>query len=341
MEIKKVNVEEIKPNSRQIRELFENIAELSENIKEHGLIEPVMLRRVNGELELIHGGRRVRAAKKAGLKRIDAIIKDVGDKEAFELHLTENLQRDNLNPLEEARGYNILIDDGYTQEDIAKIAGKTQGYIAHKMGLLKLPEPLQFFLKRNLLSENHIRQLKKLKNIYPPGLTREIHPPRDEERYDAIYLARLRPEGRVLLIEPNGLIEEALRVFDDYVSKHNCEIPQWVVAAFWWASLVAYTNLPVRKLARAIRYWKERYYSAIAWMGIRGTKYQRKKHDDFYWGYWEDLRHSGTLELLEDGEKKDMPLETYEKAINLVLEKNAYIAPSNYKEWQEYEKKGG
>jgi ParB family chromosome partitioning protein len=145
-------IEEVKPNPYQPRRVIKNdrIEELASSIKEKGIIQPIIVRRVDSGYELIAGERRWRAAQKAGLKDIPIIVKDVSPAEVLELALIENIQREDLNPLEEAGAYNRLIQEfGLTQEGLASRVGKERSTVANFLRLLKLPD----YIKENILTE--------------------------------------------------------------------------------------------------------------------------------------------------------------------------------------------
>lgn len=162
-----ISVNNIRPNPYQPRKVFFDklmLDELANSIKEFGVMQPVSVRRINQEyFELIAGERRLRATKLAGLTEIPAIIIDVNDKDSAVIALIENLQRENLNYLEEAEGYYNLINDyDLTQEEVAKQVGKSQSTIANKLRILKLSDQVKKVLLDNHLSERHARALLKL-----------------------------------------------------------------------------------------------------------------------------------------------------------------------------------
>ncbi|AUG59110.1 nucleoid occlusion protein [Acetivibrio saccincola] len=177
-------IECIRPNPYQPRKQFNKIPleELCESIKQYGVIQPISVRKISGNMyELVAGERRLRASTMAGLKEIPAIIVDVNDNESAVMALIENLQREDLNYMEEAEGYNNLINDhGFTQEELARKIGKSQSTIANKIRLLKLPPLVKKILHDNNLTERHARallklhdeqlQLKVLKHVCEKGL---------------------------------------------------------------------------------------------------------------------------------------------------------------------------
>lgn len=159
-------LDDIIPNRFQPREVFDErpLKELAVSIKEHGVIQPIIVRKVNDKYEIIAGERRYKASALAGLTKIPAIIRDLDDKETSKVALLENLQRKNLNPIEEAKTYQKILElDQMTQEELAKTMGKSQSAVANKLRLLSLPEEVQDALLKENISERHARTLLNLK----------------------------------------------------------------------------------------------------------------------------------------------------------------------------------
>ena len=153
---------DIKPNPYQPREIFDEdkLKELAESIKEHGVFTPVLVRRAADGYELVAGERRVKAAEMAGLTEIPAIIVDFDDDQMAEISLLENIQRENLTAIEEAKGYKTLIDRrGYTQEELGKRVGKSREHIANTLRLLVLPESVQKMVEEGMLTPGQVRPL--------------------------------------------------------------------------------------------------------------------------------------------------------------------------------------
>ena len=164
-EVVYLHLDDIIPNRFQPREVFEErpLKELAISIKEHGVIQPIIVRKVDDKYEIIAGERRYKASALAGLTRIPAIIRDLDDKESSKVALLENLQRKNLNPLEEARTYQKILElDEMTQEELAKTMGKSQSAVANKIRLLSLPDEIQEALLKEKISERHARSLLNL-----------------------------------------------------------------------------------------------------------------------------------------------------------------------------------
>lgn len=157
-----IDVDKVVPNPRQPRTSFseENLKELASSIKEQGVIEPVLVRMRSGKYELVAGERRWRAAKQAGLAVVPSIIKDFTDEQSLELALIENLQREDLNPMDEAEGYSRLISEfKLTQEQVAKKVGKNRSTVTNMLRVLSLPEKIKQSLRRAELSVGHARAL--------------------------------------------------------------------------------------------------------------------------------------------------------------------------------------
>lgn len=171
-----VPIEFISRNPRNPRRQFNEteLQDLANSIRQHGIVQPVVVRKSVGEgFELIAGERRWRAAQLAGLTEIPVIIRDVDDRTALEIAIVENVQRSDLNPLEEALGYEQLIaDHGYTQNDLGEIIGKSRSHVANSLRLLKLPDPVRNMLYEGALSAGHARALVLTSD--PSALARRI-----------------------------------------------------------------------------------------------------------------------------------------------------------------------
>ncbi|WP_078432201.1 nucleoid occlusion protein [Metabacillus halosaccharovorans] len=166
-EVKKIQIKDIVPNRFQPRTVFsdEKIEELALTIRTHGIIQPIVVREVDGKFELIAGERRWRAVQTLGWDVIPAIVKDFNDTETASVALIENLQREELSSIEEAVAYAKLLElHNLTQEALAQRLGKGQSTIANKLRLLKLPEEVQDALLKKLITERHARALIPLKN---------------------------------------------------------------------------------------------------------------------------------------------------------------------------------
>jgi ParB family chromosome partitioning protein len=161
------DIDQIKPNAYQPRKEFDEdgIDELASSIKEKGIIQPLVGRKIGDSYEIIAGERRWRAAQKAGLKKIPIILKDASDSEILELALIENLQREDLNPIDEAIAYEQLIGDfGLTHEEISKRIGKDRSTITNQIRLLKLPERVKQAIKEGEISAGHARAILSIES---------------------------------------------------------------------------------------------------------------------------------------------------------------------------------
>ena len=166
-EIVYVSLDDIIPNRFQPRLSFDEEAlnELAKSIRQHGIIQPLVLRKVGTKFEIIAGERRYKASYIAGLTKVPAVIIDLNDNESAEVAIVENIQRKNLSPIEEAKSYKKLLDRGYlTQDELASRMGKTQGAISNKLRLLNLTQDVQDALLNNQISERHARSLLRLEN---------------------------------------------------------------------------------------------------------------------------------------------------------------------------------
>lgn len=165
--IEKIPLQKLVVNPFQPRKIFDDeaIEELAQSIKEHGIIQPIVVRKKGKKYEIVVGERRFRAAKLAHLEEIPAIVKDMTEEQMMELAILENLQREDLTPIEEAEAYHSLIEKlNFTQEDLAKRLGKSRPHIANHIRLLQLPEEIRKFVNDGTLSMGHGRALLGLKN---------------------------------------------------------------------------------------------------------------------------------------------------------------------------------
>lgn len=161
--VNKLRIMEIEPNRDQPRKDFDekSLSELAESIEQHGVLQPLVVRPLtNGGYQLVAGERRWRAARIAGLTEVPVVIKELTDEEVIEIAMIENLQREDLNPLEEALGYRYMMDElNITQEQAAEKVGKSRPAVANAIRLLRLPDEVQEMVKNNLISPGHARAL--------------------------------------------------------------------------------------------------------------------------------------------------------------------------------------
>jgi ParB family chromosome partitioning protein len=162
---RKVPVESLRPNPRNPRKDFSDaeLAELADSVRERGIIQPILVRPVKGKTdayEIVAGERRWRAAQRAGLHDVPIVPLDINDAQALEFAIIENVQRTDLNPLEEAAGYLALMEEfDHDQEDVAKIVGKSRSHIANTVRLMKLSEPVKAYVRSGKLTAGHARML--------------------------------------------------------------------------------------------------------------------------------------------------------------------------------------
>jgi ParB family chromosome partitioning protein len=167
-ETDEVPIDLIDPSSLQPRSLFDDakLDELARSISANGVVQPLILRRKGTRFELIAGERRWRAAQRAGLSKIPAVIRNVSDDKVLEIALIENIQREDLNPIEEARAYKKLIDTlGLTQDTVAERVGRDRSYVTNYLRLLRLPEDIQDLLQSGKLSTGHARTLLAIEHL--------------------------------------------------------------------------------------------------------------------------------------------------------------------------------
>ena len=227
-EIVQIKITDIRSNPYQPRKIFDEEAlnELASSIKEHGIVQPIIVKKSIKGYELVAGERRTKAAKIAGLETVPAIVKDFDDEEMMEIALIENIQRENLNPIEEAMAYDsILWSSNITQEELAKKFGKSRSYITNSLGLLRLPDDTKKYVEDNKLSMSHARALSKLEDnnqinrlankIVTEGLnvraieniTRDIHEQEEKQNLqnDDNFFKQYDT------INPNHIYEDAMR----------------------------------------------------------------------------------------------------------------------------------
>ena len=164
-DIVEISLDEIRSNPYQPRKTFndESLQELADSIKEYGIVQPIIVKKSIKGYELIAGERRTKASKLAGLEKIPAIVKEFNDQEMMEIALIENIQREDLNPIDEAIAYDNIIKIGHlTQEEFAKKFGKSRSHVTNMLGLLKLPNATKRLVEEKKLSMGHARALSKL-----------------------------------------------------------------------------------------------------------------------------------------------------------------------------------
>jgi len=229
-EILQLNLDDIIPNRFQPREVFDEKAlkELAASIKEHGVIQPIIVRNVNGKYEIIAGERRYKASALAGKTTIPAIVKNLDDKESSKVALLENLQRKNLNPIEEAKTYQKILElDEMTQEELAKTMGKSQSAISNKMRLLQLTEEVQQAVLKEEISERHARTLlrvtdsKKQIEMLKKVIAEKINVRDLEKMIDEIYPKEKKEEPKEDISVSNNFLNSTPLETTVEISKPN------------------------------------------------------------------------------------------------------------------------
>jgi len=221
---RRVPIEFLRPNPRNPRRHFNDLEldELSTSIRAKGILQPILVRAVSGTpdaYEIIAGERRWRAAQRAGLHDVPVILLEIGDKEALEIAIIENVQRADLNPLEEAMGYDSLIEQfSYAQADLAKIVGKSRSHIANTLRLMKLPDSVKRYLAEGKLTAGHARALLASDN--PEALARQIIEKGLNVRdVEALAGAQAEAKGKTAKRRPRGSKSADVRALERKLSE--------------------------------------------------------------------------------------------------------------------------
>ncbi|MGF1470302.1 MAG: ParB/RepB/Spo0J family partition protein [Rubrobacteraceae bacterium] len=344
--VNSIAITEIDANLEQPRQHFERIEELADSIRADGLLEPVMVRPRQGRYQLIHGERRYRAAKLAGLSELPAILRDVDDETMFRLSLIENVQRSNLTPIEEARSYKRLVDDGHTQAEIGRIIGKGQSYVSHKLRLLKAPAPLVYPLEVGKLTENHFRQVMRFKNVIGENLPGDHAPKPPEPKDDlesAAFFMVMRPCEHVFGVQPCEFLTASVQGWAQYVLKHDP--PLWERIAWWFGTWIAGLGANVAETTKFADWFEDLLLSGVVTYhnNMTGRVYEDEsgvEHridappmetwDAWKWATFADMKHSCLLEPLRDHADSEPVLRLTARALEKVLENNYIAAPSQY-----------
>lgn len=217
--IRELKINDIEPSADQPRKLFddEKLMQLSESIKQHGVVQPLIVKKEGDTYRIVAGERRWRAARLAGLKSVPAIIKELSNRQVMEIALIENLQREDLNPIEEAEAYEKLMNEyELTQEEISKTVGKSRPAIANSIRLLSLDEKIRAFVVNGYISSGHARtllalddikvQLKAAEEIISKGLN-----VRDTEKLVKRFMTNKGTKKSIKLNEEYQAIQEKLK----------------------------------------------------------------------------------------------------------------------------------
>jgi ParB family chromosome partitioning protein len=335
----------IDPDPEQPRKHFDQtkLDELAQSIGANGLAVPILVRPTGERFLIVHGERRWRAAKILGWDSIPAEIRDVSTEDARWLSLVENVQRNDLTPIDEARAYKQRLDNGITQSELGARVGKSQSYIAQKMRLLRLPKPLQFYVEHGALTEGHARQIMRIEGMYPKSATEELNEIEDRRLSwsESIgMLNEIRPEdntpGWILSEKDHPIITEACNVFWRHCVDNQDAFPTWLFAAFWWASWAVWSGASVSVLTKALDGWEERVLTAVWWSGLlnadppTGTHANARMNRLLWFGYRSDARHARVN--INDHSIVNA-LETLEKSGRLQGQDYAYPVPSCCQPW--------
>lgn len=232
-----ISVREIHANPYQPRISFDNdkLQELAESIKEHGVFTPILVRKSLNGYELIAGERRLRACKLAGKDTIPAIIVEMNDSQMMEVTLLENVQRENLNPIEEANGYYAIMNNlNYTQDELARHLGKSRAYIANLLRLRRLPEEVQEMVADQKLSGSHVRTLLSLDNdtdikkwaektVKEQLSVHELEKKLKEEKAEKKPKEKKKKEKDIYLVDLESSLSDKLKTNVE-ISKHKISI---------------------------------------------------------------------------------------------------------------------
>lgn len=342
--VEPIRVDQVDPDLAQPRRHVDPaaLAELAASLDANGQTTAIMVRPAGDRYLIVAGERRWRAARSLGWTKVRAeICTDLDDTRVRWLQLAENVNRDDLSPVEEARAFQALITEGVSRDTLATRLGKTRSYVAQKLRLLDLPASLTLLLDRRALSEGHVRQLLRLRGVYTERHT--VTPQLARWRDDAapelegeprlamagVFMMALRPEDwppgfrLTLAFDPDStgdlLTADAMLAL---VADISTECPQWAVTATYFAAITALADLSVARLHTLVSGYIGRLHSAIFWVRSHPVEPSPDNALDWlhWWGHRADLRHAG---LLHDHEH------LIEAALNSVNANASVIAPSN------------
>lgn len=308
------------------------LSELAASIDANGLASPIMVRPNGERFVIVHGERRYRAVQSLGRTEIPAVVVDVPAGDVRWIQVAENLNRDDLTPIEEARAYAGLIAGGRTQSEVAKRLGKTRTYVTQKLRLLSMPAPLVLLVDRGALSEGHARQLLRIKSSYTAAHTlgraddgidyarwaRPWTEPGGEQLSDEarenltfVLITRCRPVDwpPAYPFRPKtAVVADAAEAMCREIAEQRHDYPRWVLPALYYAILAVEANASVAVLTKLVDGWIELIHAAIL-----HTRYNRRPDDEklrvsrdtssrvywqakLWWAHRSDLRHAGLLD---------------------------------------------
>jgi ParB/RepB/Spo0J family partition protein len=311
-----IRIELIDRDAEQPRQYFDDIAlrELADSMSANGLAQPILLRPVDGgRYVIVHGERRYRAAKLLGWSTIPAQVRQMTIEEARVLALIENVQRADLSPIEEARAYQVMLDQGMTQAELGAQIGKSQSHIATKLRLLRMPAGLQLLLDRGSLSEGHVKQILRLDAFYNgervstwQDVVNWHELATDKDAYVEGFIFACRPLDKWFFYIMGPAVEavEHDAPFDALQAQYNevqgvDDWPVWYIPALWFALEVHYHKHAVTELKDIIDKFMAFVVNAAMYLQTRGKPtngINGKPHDydvACYFGAMADLRHAG------------------------------------------------
>lgn len=353
----------ISPDPNQPRKAFDEqrIAELADTMGDHGQLSPILVRPHASDYILVHGERRYRAALSLGWETITAEVRELTDAQARRLALIENIQREGLTPLEEARAYQAILDTGLTQAALGKQIGKQQSYIAQKLRLLNMPRPLVELVERRAITENHARQLLKLKGWYHGATEGTPFAPEAPHTFDDLFplvaeenptmiLNEIRPLDQIMLFRipesKRDNITAALAACWEIAQTDNSS---WIRIATFWGCAAHLRDMSVSELSKRLDTFMGQVYSAL---------YEVKTYKDLphgskplsvewfhYWIYRADARHAG---VSGDNTPRELMLDAYRWMQEAITTEGGHYVPSacqrggqHYEAYREAVDKGG
>jgi ParB/RepB/Spo0J family partition protein len=303
----------IDPDPDQPRKHFDPaaLAELAQSMRANGLAVPILVRPTGERYTIVHGERRWRAAQQLHWPGIAADVREVDADTARWLALVENVQRADLAPIEEARAFEARLASGLTQQALGERLGKSQSYVAQKLRLLTLPEPLHLLLARRIITEGHARQLLRLREWYHGILLDVMHDApgladagdwRDDDEIVLLCATLgsrpMGPVGGIRAADPPvhaGLVAAARALLTSF-EQDPTPRPLWELAAFWWGCLAAAHSVSVADLQHGLNVWHEHWLTTVLWrVGVLPVVEKTRPADPErhreWWAFHADARH--------------------------------------------------